>query len=325
MFELARNSTSLMGYLQSGWFRVWRFVKIYEFEPGFNLLVFLSSKFSSNISFLKGIIQFLILFPILNGLSELKISNRWFHWAIYLLIFFNMSLNLMRQSLALSFIFLAFSNLTNKKYNKVLYYSLIAFLFHYSSIIGIIILLIYYIFNKRTKIKYLRINSEIVISLRMILGILLTLILLISLLSYKSIGQFLLLFGNTQYYGYLNGDLAFSFNQILLRLPALLMLIFRFNKIKLKNDGYFWALIIIFETIISQLATLTEYTSRIVSYFSIYSIVYYPILVNSFNKRILHNFAICFVLIFSVVYWFYIFVYLQTGETVPYFSVKLFF
>lgn len=62
----------------------------------------------------------------------------WISSLVYLLVFYNLSLNLTRQAIALSILFFSFKYVENKKYKLFFVFLIIGFLFHSSAILGII-------------------------------------------------------------------------------------------------------------------------------------------------------------------------------------------
>lgn len=101
--------------------------------------------------------MYLILFAFIsNGLIALRLwdfrKHISFSWAItiYYVMFYMMSLNLMRQFVAIAIVFYATRYLSQGKHIKYLLFVLIATLFHQSALIGIL-----YVFFNITAWKYL--------------------------------------------------------------------------------------------------------------------------------------------------------------------------
>mgnify|MGYP003518244581 FL=1 len=69
----------------------------------------------------------------------------WLGMLLYYFTVYNASLNIMRQAVAASFVFLAFTYLTTKEYKKYAVLMVIAFLMHSSAVIGLVILPLYLI------------------------------------------------------------------------------------------------------------------------------------------------------------------------------------
>ena len=78
---------------------------------------------------------------------------------VYFLLFFSDSLNVMRQYLAISFVFYAVANLFTGKYKQYIFWTLVSLLFHTSAIISTVIGLAYIITQRyplrKNKFKYI--------------------------------------------------------------------------------------------------------------------------------------------------------------------------
>lgn len=107
----------------------------------FSLLVFACGKIGS-LGLLMFIIEVLVLAPLYCALFKMReYNNVTLGLVLFFLLFYNFSLSGMRQSIAMSFIALAFIQLTEKKYLTAICLSLIAFNFHSSAILIAILLL----------------------------------------------------------------------------------------------------------------------------------------------------------------------------------------
>lgn len=116
-------------------------------EIGYSMLVFAVSKFTSNPGWLMFILQGLTVLGVYIGLNLFKNGDPrvsvTLGMTVYYTLFFGPSLNVMRQSLAASLVFLAVALFYKKNYIKSCIIFLIATQFHLTSIIGIIIFLIW--------------------------------------------------------------------------------------------------------------------------------------------------------------------------------------
>ena len=68
-------------------------------------------------------------------------------WITYCFLLYVNTLNIVRQSIALSFMALAISLLLSKKFYQACVVIIIACLFHKTAIIGLVIILVAYLFN----------------------------------------------------------------------------------------------------------------------------------------------------------------------------------
>ena len=140
-------------------------------EPLGALLVCFCSLFTSKTWLLLFFYQFLTIIPVylaaLQFKNSLSITNS---MAVYLFVFFNNSLNMMRQSVGCALILLGVTLIIKKRsYVKVALTFIAAILFHRSALYGVLMILaVYFSFNISKKIlKYLMYIAVCVVPLFM--------------------------------------------------------------------------------------------------------------------------------------------------------------
>lgn len=90
------------------WFMIWRNLYVSDYEIGFSTTVYIVAKLFRNIYAVQFVIQGLVIVPICYSLyknNQTQNSLCWVGILTYYFMFFNSSLNLMRQSIAMAFIF----------------------------------------------------------------------------------------------------------------------------------------------------------------------------------------------------------------------------
>ena len=201
-----------------------------------------------------------------------------------------------------------------------------ASLFHRSGVIGIIVFALYQYINvdKKRRVKF-RINNQLK-DISIYKNILILIAGLTFVVGFNTFTKILLTFGNDmeRYVKvYLNGNITFLPNQIIRRLPIILLIVTNWKKLKRNTDlAPFYVSICIIDCMISQLNSIFNQSGRISYYFSEYNMLLFPELIqvqsNTNNRRIVK-----FILfMYLAIYWYYEFVYRGWGETVPY---KFFF
>ena len=137
------------------------FLHSYNNDYGFYLLIYVLSKFNSTYFLSSFILQFLSIFPVfliaIKYKDKISITVVFF---VYLFLFYNFSLCLIRQIVACSFSLLGFVCLYEKKYLKYIICCIIAFLFHNTSLIFNTLVLVFMLFTKKKLIA----TSLIIIS-----------------------------------------------------------------------------------------------------------------------------------------------------------------
>ena len=117
-------------------------------EIGYAVLNYIGAVFLGGLSGVFFLSSLLILIPIyiriLSYKNEIPI---WVSILVYLLVFYNLSMSLSRQAIALSIIFYALKYSEEKKYKVFFFFVIVAFLFHSSAILGLVYPLIAIVSN----------------------------------------------------------------------------------------------------------------------------------------------------------------------------------
>lgn len=328
MFENAKNSHSIVDFFGTSWVQHYTRKSVASIEIGFSLLVYIVTKIFSSLYALQFFIQLLTIIPVWRALEKMSdfLDKRIVvvGMMVYYAMCYNYSLNLMRQYIAIGFLVLSFSYLIigNRKYYII--FQFIAFVFHYAAIAGLIIYIIYeYITGRFITFKTEGDNYKNSKN-RSILVIIAGTLAIITLPSL--VNMIVNRFGEIKYIGYINGAFGLSINQIVLRLPLLVILMMNYKKLRY-TYGDKWLLmptavgIII---IISQLVNADGSASssgayRIVLYFSALLIIIIPIMYAAFNTK--RNLLYRGLLVgYLLVWWLYYFGFAEEC-TVPYLSI----
>ena len=244
-----------------------------------------------------------------------------FSMFLYYMLFFNISLNLVRQSIAMSILFFAFPFLLENKWIYFLISIFIATLFHKTAIIGLIIFLLYVILIKKFQVpqfkygmKTIHIEGKPLIS-----GAVIAIVILILMNPSSSILNSILNILNLSNFGFLysKGFGIFSFRQVIIRVPFLLLLIFSWEKMENNDLKYFYLVLTVIDILFAQMSGGSSIILRISYYLSIFYIYAVPneIAVHSNKSRILLQVAF---LIGFISYWYYMFVVNNYNQTVPF-------
>ena len=136
-------------------------------------ITYISAKISSNVGVLLFINELLVIAPVFIALKRKNKGNGnalLLGMFLFYTFFYNMSLNIARQSIAISFTILAFSFIDENKI-KFIALGIVAFLFHRTAII-LAPIFILYIFLDNDKIKDKnKVNTKIFILISLVLGI----------------------------------------------------------------------------------------------------------------------------------------------------------
>ena len=310
LINRAISSTDIKAYMQYSWLsgNVMKFVS--QYEPTFTLLVYIISKCFKSIIVVQFFIEFLCICPVYIALRKKGDVPIWFGMLVYMLQYYNESYNSLRSSIAMSFMLLSITYWMIKKKRRCIIFLVIAALFHYSALIGLLIIVVYEFVGKKNIFnnKIGHINMVIAIAV----GILLL----------CNIGIIYDLIENTflsKYTGYINGIIHFMPNQIIYVLFPFVLVLANSKKFNTSQQEWmFYVVMIAYVMIAGQITSVDVFGVRFVLYFKIFSTYAYPLVCKSGrNGKILKIAMILYLIIFWLIYY----VIRGMGETVPYMMI----
>ena len=308
MIKAALSAKNFEVYLSSKWFRIWRYLVVKDYEIGFSIIVYLITRITHSIFAVQFFIQLLTILPIYLAVNKTKYSNCICVF-IYYFMFFNGSLNMIRQMVAVSFCLLAIVYLSEDNVKKFIVLSFIAFLFHYSAVLIFLISYIYKFVQSNKKNHNFNMCFVIILSILCVLSI-------------NIIIKILPIIGLGRYINYLigsSGGLHFMPLQFLIRLPIIVLFLVNWNKLKIKEKNLsFYFTMLSLDTVLSQLISINSYSGRITVYFSIFGILSYASLYKNAKYKYLTR---LFLMIYLIFYWWYFNVLSGINATVPYLTM----
>ena len=319
MTQNAIGSNNFSHYWNSSWFSVWRDKFVYEHEIGFATLVYVVAKLTGNMGAVLFSIQAVTIVPIFVALAmNRKKAPVWLGMLMFYLMYFNSTLNMMRQWMAMGLLLLSFQLLLNKKYWLTAIFTVVAVLFHYSAVIILPVYFIWWflqLFRKGTLVQ-----GDIKVSSRMIIIIAVGLFGVVALMNVDLMLKLMIRLGFGRFSNYLSGnDLSILLGQVVLRIPVLGITAVswkRFSK-STPHAGFFLTMMIL-DLLASQLSSVATYAFRISFYFAMFSLLAVPQLYacqkTPFEKKIVALGLSAFFL----VYWYYTYCYVGAHETIPY-------
>lgn len=202
------------------------------------------------------IVGMLILYPVYIVLYRNRYNTNVFLFSfIYLIAFFTTSFNIMRQFVAISFVFLGYDYLINKQLKKYFLCLIGGFLFHSTAIIGFSFLMVNIIVNSSKKLT--RYNC---------FKILLSFLVILFVIGFS--GRYILI---SSYAGYIENAKAGGnrdFLVIVFKFLVLLVLKKRLSKLDIRFDDYF--IFCLFTVMIGITGFISAYIKRLYYYFNIF-------------------------------------------------------
>lgn len=322
LFNLAQNADSFSDFLNMRWWYIWHYKNVVDFEVLFTGLIFIVSRLSHSIQFLMFVVQVLIVFPVYFGLKKFKSyeQHAWFGMLCFYLLFYNISLNLIRQFIGISIVFWGACCLINKKRSGKFFLLtiIIASLFHKSSLLGLIIYGVYILLNNDFKHeKILVLGSNRIKAKKLILFI--VIFMLILLVVNSSVIGNLLTFLELDYYNeYISGELTFTMSKVIKFIPIIILLFLNIKSFSKTENAYFLIAMFAINILVSQFSTINVYAIRIGYIFQIFNIIIFLQLISNCKKNENKFFLGIFIIVILGVLWYYDFVYLGMNETIPY-------
>lgn len=295
-FSIARYTDSFIEYLSLGK------------EPLFLLIEYIVANFFGKINYLLFAIHLIIMSNIYMGAYRHKDKcSVPFVLMLFYFLFFNESLNLLRQYAALSIIFANVHYLEKKNYKLFALWVAVATLFHSTAIIALSLILLKIVVD----IKNDEYRSIIQSSLISVVGIV--------CIFFSQIFTFIVSIGliPERFLAYITKGSVSGSNFATLLYSIEVFIIVCFPLIK-RCDNRFYNLIAFVNLIVLQLSRSIYYGHRIGLYFAIINLLTLSVLANVFKKgvsRVLVSACILFVACF---YWYYVYIAGGAGETYPY-------
>ena len=311
--EAALKSDNFMDYLNSSWISYWKQINMSNYEIGFSLLIYICSKLFKSVCVVQLIIQIIIIMPIFLAIKKKKVTSVWLGMLTFYLMEYNVTLNMIRQSMAMGLLLLAFIYFEKNEYKKSIILYILSTLFHLSASIIALIILISYIFIKNAD-RQLNLNKWYNSSrFRMCICMFVAVILLFST---NAIVWILNLLGLSRYGLYISGYLVLLPNQIIVRMPIICLCLFNWKAMKVeKTNRNFYFVMIFYDLICSQFASVNPYGGRIGYYFSQFAVLLNPMMYRLSKHKVITLIGIIGYMLF---YWWFYFAFSNIGETVPY-------
>lgn len=323
IYEAALKTENYISLFSENWFRIYRYWSVSDYEIGFVTVVYVLGRIFKSINVIEFTLEFFIVFGVYKTLKRVRnMVPTWFGMLVFYLTLYNVSLNMMRQSIAMVFILYGSTYLKDNNIKIYMVYNTIAFLFHSSAIIGILLFFVYeYVYLNDAVFGGEKHGIRIKSNLFSYENLNAILIFAYSVLLLGGIGlilKVLSIVGITKFVGYINGSVSLLPNQIILRVfPIVIMLcnIKSYTKID-KNASFYFAMLLL-DLSASQLASIRADSGRIAYYFSMFNCISYYGMCST-RPRCGRRLLKMLILIYFVVYWYYNIVFSGRTGTYPY-------
>ena len=287
----------------------------YHMESGYYFLNYFISIFTQKLYILLFIIQFFVLCFSFFGIKRMYKKNYLYVYFLFIVLFYNMTLNIVRQFMALALCLYALGALIENKDKKFFLFVFLAFLFHSSAILFLGIYLLYKIIKKNPKNLFkLIIFSVICFSLGTILYFL-----------FPNILENINFLAKYKFYltNYVNATLEFNTMATILDLTFILLYIMFYKIYDRKSElsRFYFALLLI-DFVCLLIATKYTIVYRLGLYFRIPAILFFlancDFIFSNKNRKNNNLIYRLISVIFVLLYWYYVYVIGNSGQTVPF-------
>ncbi len=329
--DAAIQSDTFGEYYQTGWVNkdfYGGYAYTNDYEPGFILLVYITAKVFRHLSAVLFAIQLFITLFVYRGLAYYRDRLPvWLGMAVFYFMNYNTSLNMMRQWMAMAVLFCGIYYI-NKK--PVLYGVFIVFAacFHISGIVcGTIIFLVAW-YTKRVQGHGTQLSERLfpvwsngwlyVLKNTMRLVLMVGCVLLV-IFCMPIIVRLMWVLGLQRYVAYVNGIISFMPIQIIMRLPAYVLIGLGYHKFQDRSYlSYFLLAMVVLDTLFSQLSGISTYSSRITAYFNMFYMLSLPMVCVEKDSRDYRVGMVTMLFAYLLFYWIFFYVFEGYGQTLPY-------
>jgi hypothetical protein len=285
---------------------------VFKLEPGYMALNYIISRFSDDKNFFyfwcslitNGLIYFSIRNSKKNIISTLA-------WTSYLLIFYSYTLNIMRQSLALSIMLFGFSifSKSGKKIGIIL--MLLSGLFHSSAfLLSLFIIFIFWLCNQEiNKNKLILFFTFTSLGLFLFIQPIVNLLMSSGLISQRY----------EVYIADANGGAGFSILSLLVKIPVIILFLWRYKFLSKKFETFsFFFIVLILDLAFYQIRSVSVVFSRVSLYFYIFQILSVPWIIKKFSSKNEQLIISIIYIVFLIIVWYYQIVISGMNEIYPY-------
>lgn len=282
-------------------------------EPLYVLIAYIAKYLSSDLWSILFLTELCVVVPF--WVSFVKLRNRVnATYALFLFygLMYNHTLNMMRQSIALAFVFLAVVYMFDKRYKQMIFFLIIAFGFHITTILALLLPL-GYLFSQRYQLfEYKRIYVIVILACIILASYLVSIILF--LVDFDVLDVKYLIYTDTSVF-----EARISKSIFVIIIVELLLLL---KSLSYSGDKYailsFFFLACAATFIFSMTGTIVSFLARTSWYFQIISFISMSyclckpnVIPNAKGIRVAFTALICF-------YWWFAIVHSGESETIPY-------
>lgn len=317
--QSAIASEDLQAFFRCYWFQEWRNLYAVDYDIGFSMVVYGVAKLTRSLPAVLFVIQALMIAPIYIAIARnRKNMPVWIGMAIYLLMFYNSTLNMMRQWVAMAFLLLAFQMFLERKGITTVVLIVVACLFHSTAVVALPVYCLYWLlWMPRERCLT---QGHLTLRISTILSVLIFLVAVVALMNLPMIIKLVSMVGLSQFNNYLQGgQISLMAGQIALRIPLFAILILCWKDMRHKwTMAPFFLTMLFLDLVVAHLVSVDVNALRISYYFSMYSMIWIPAAIGSCQSKQKRMLLSVLILCYGVAYWYYTYVLQLRHQTYPY-------
>ena len=327
MTDLAINSKTIGDFFSGSWPISYGVMHTASLEYGFTGLIYIFTKITRSLPAVQFLVSAMILVPVYIALARNREkAPLWLGMAVFYLLFYNGTLNLMRQWAATALLVLAFQLLLERKWILGVAISAVAVgLFHYSGALMAALFLMYGVLCllQKTQLTPCIKGKKRVVSGQFVACGVIVIGSVFLVFNLPLVMEILRAIGLGRFVNYINGaPMELMPKEIFLRLPLLVMFLLGWkNWYAADKAAPFYFTVMILDVVSSQLTSVNPYTYRIGIYFSVFTLFSLPSYFSSLKKGGVKIAVGAFLLFYLLSYWGYLHTYLFLHQTYPYMSI----
>ena len=313
MFESAKAFNSITTVLQN-----------INVEKGFVGLIYLISRFTNNVFWMLFLCELLTCFFVWKAIDDnVSDQHKVFSMALYYLLFYSFSFNIMRQMIAMSIMLFSYRYIKKRELFKFLICVVFAYTFHKSAVIGFLLYPIYGVClkkgaeslqNKKDS-PFILSARKIVYNLRHVLIFAGLVVAILIILNGKEVIRFISGYFNA-FYGISAGTGGSTWRYTLY---MFVLLILTAHTLQFARTEYmFYFVIFLLSIILYQIKLVSTEAYRIAMYFSLYFVVSIPQVIALMPKKNDRTISSLMVFIIACIYSYDFFVIQQYNGAYPY-------
>lgn len=320
LFEIAKSS-GYITYLNSSFEHMWVRDFVYDMGIGYATFIYIIAMFFEKYAAVLFFTEFVIVLCVFRAIFiSFSHRYRWIAMLLFYFMFYNVTLNNMRQWMAMAILLLAFAHFIKKDKSWIVY-ALLGLTFHKTAVCGLLVFAVYFVVE-RIRLRPIKIDTRRY-SGKLLMACCIIVLCLIFIMYMGLTRKIMSMIGLSSFLNYFEGKIIFSKGRFLLEMPMVMLIIVNWKDMKQNPIKYFFLTFVLVNLICSQINTMNVLAWRISAYISEFTILVCPYIISlckKQSKQLIENISVCG---YGVLYWMYYFYVQNLHQTLPYVMAQI--